>query len=251
MNCNSVSEPSCGTVNLQLSLKSAKDTIFFPKYLTFLQPLDPNRIKSDFDFMDFESLTGSRILNGELNVSGEKYKVLILPAMAAVRYSTTEKAVDFYHSGGIVVAIGGLPEARERVGANDPQRQAMLKEMFGTTANEKQDTTINYTQKSKAGGTGIFVHSPLEAKKMIAALIRPDFKVLSGVNVPGLLHQKIGNRDLHFVYGIPKGTSCFFRATGKVELWDPWNGTTQQLKASSVSEDGTNLQLPLEKPNLN
>jgi hypothetical protein len=201
----------------------------------------------DFDFMDFESLTRCQVQNKELNVSGEKYKVLVLPSLSAVRYSTIEKALEFFRFGGIVLAVGSLPEVSERIGGNDDQLQAMIKEMFGTTFSEKHDSTIVYSQKNKSGGSGIFIHNPLEAKKVINNLIQPDFKVLPGDAVPGILHRKIGNRDLYFVYGIPKGTSCFFRATGKVELWNPWNGTTQPLKVLSVSETGSTIQLPLEK----
>ncbi|MEI6817812.1 MAG: sugar phosphate nucleotidyltransferase, partial [Bacteroidota bacterium] len=83
----------------------------------------------DFDFMDFESLDRCRIQDKELNVSGEKYKVLVLPAMSAVRYSTIEKALDFYRSGGIVLAVGALPEASDRVGGKDEKLQAILGEM--------------------------------------------------------------------------------------------------------------------------
>ena len=207
--------------------------------------LYPNGI--DFDFMDFESLNRSTIQNRELNVSGEKYKVLVLPYLSAVRYSTVEKALDFFRTGGIVLAVGGLPEASDRIGGNDPQLQAMLREMFGTTAKEKHDTTVTYSQKNSSGGKGIFLHDPLLAKSIISGLFQPDFKVLSGNTVPGLLHRKIGNRDLYFVYGLPKGTSCFFRATGKVEIWNPWNGATQLLKVDSLTENGTILKLPMEK----
>jgi hypothetical protein len=201
----------------------------------------------DFDFMDFESLTRCNIVNKELNVSGEKYKILILPSLSAVRYSTIEKALEFYRSGGIVLAVGALPEASERIGGNDEQLQAMIREMFGTTFSEKHDTTVVYSQKSKSGGTGLFISNPLEAKKIIGNLIQSDFKVLSGEPVPGILHRKVGNRDLYFVYGLPKGTSCLFRATGKAELWNPWDGSTKSLKVSSTSELGTTIKLPLEK----
>ncbi|NEW81038.1 MAG: hypothetical protein GZ094_01550 [Mariniphaga sp.] len=201
----------------------------------------------DFDFMDFESLGRCRIQNKELNVSGEKYKVLVLPALAAVRYATIEKALEFFRSGGIVLAVGALPEASDRIGGDDTQLQSMIKEMFGTTFSEKHDTTVVYSQKSKAGGAGLFIHNPIEVKKVIDKLIQRDFKVLSGENVPGILHRKIGNRDLYFVYGLAKGTSCEFRATGKVELWNPWNGSTKPLKVTAVSETGTTIALPLEK----
>ncbi len=207
--------------------------------------LYPNGI--DFDFMDFESLNRSKIQNKELNVSGEIYKILLLPSLSAVRYSTIEKALEFFRAGGIVLAVGALPEASERIGGNDEKLQSMIREMFGTTFAEKHDAATIYFQKSKAGGSGMFVHNPLEAKKLIGNLIQPDFKVLSGDPVKGILHRKLGNRDLYFVYGVSKNTECFFRAKGKVELWNPWNGTTQPLKTLSVSETGTTLRLPLEK----
>jgi hypothetical protein len=201
----------------------------------------------DFDFMDFESLDRSRIQDNELNVSGEKYKVLVLPAMSAVRYSTIVKALDFYRSGGIVLAVGALPEASDRVGGNDEQLQAMISEMFGITSADKQDTTKTYSRKSASGGTGIFIHNPLEVKHVIASLIQPDFKVLSGNQASNILHRKVGERDLYFVYGLPKGTECFFRCTGKVELWNPWTGEVMPLKVSSITETGTTIKLPLEK----
>ncbi|NWJ52085.1 MAG: hypothetical protein HXX14_14615 [Bacteroidetes bacterium] len=201
----------------------------------------------DFDFMDFESLNRCQMINKELKVSGEKYKVLILPALSAVRYSTIEKALAFYKSGGIVLAVGSLPEVSDRVGGNDVKLQSMIKEMFGITYAEKDDITKNYSQKNSAGGLGMYIHNPLEVKKVIDNLIQPDFKVLSENSTSNILHRKIGTRDVYFVYGVPKGTECFFRSNGKVELWNPWNGTLEPLKVSSVSKIGTKIHLPLEK----
>lgn len=201
----------------------------------------------DFDFMDFESLDRCRIKDKELNVSGEKYKVLVLPAMSAVRYSTIEKALGFYRSGGIVLAVGALPEASDRVGGNDEQLQSMIGEMFGITGADVQDSTKTYSRKSAAGGTGIFIQNPLEVKNAIASLIQPDFKILSGNQASNILHRKLGTRDLYFVYGLPKGTVCSFRCSGKVELWNPWTGEVSPLKVSAVSETGTTISLPLEK----
>ncbi|MEI7421730.1 MAG: glycosyl hydrolase [Prolixibacteraceae bacterium] len=220
--------------------KASTETAF-----SIAKDLYPNGI--DFDFMDFESLDRCKIENKELSVSGEKYKVLVLPALSAVRYSTVAKALDFFRSGGIVLAIGSLPEASDRIGGNDPDLQAMIREMFGTTYAENNDTTIVYSKKSKAGGSGLFIHNPLEVKKMVSSLLQPDFKVLTGEIVPGIMHRKIGDRDLYFVYGLPRNSECFFRTTGKAELWNPWNGTTKSLAVSKVSDGGTTLKLPLEK----
>lgn len=201
----------------------------------------------DFDFIDFESLNRSKIRDKELQVSGEKYKVLILPSLSAVRYSNIEKALEFFRSGGIVLAVKALPEASDRIGGNDEMLQTMIKEMFGTTYSEQHDTTKVYFQKSKAGGSGLFIQSLLQVKKEILQLIQPDFKVFSEDCKPNILHRKLGKRDLYYIYGAPKGTTCFFRCKGKVELWNPWDGTVRPQKVSSVSENGTTIQLPLEK----
>lgn len=201
----------------------------------------------DFDFMDFQSLERCQVQDGALHVSGESYKVLILPAMSAVKYSTIEKALEFFRSGGIVIAVGALPEASERIGANDEQLQAMIKEMFGRTFNDPLDSATVYTQKSQAGGKGIVLMDPLETKKVISELFTPDFKIKNGSGEPYILHRKAGPRDLYFVYGVPKGTECFFRAKGKVELWNPWDATISELRVCSVSEEGTFLKLPWEE----
>jgi len=201
---------------------------------------------TDFDFIDFESLNRCKVQDKELQVSGEKYKILILPSLSAVRYSSIEKALEFYRAGGIVMAVGSLPEVSERIGGNDEKLQAMIKEMFGTIYSEKHDTTMIYSRKSKTGGIGMFLHSPFQVKKEIDQLIQPDYKAFFEGVKSSIMHRKLGERDLYFVYGVPKGTSCFFRSKGKVELWNPWNGKVSPVKVSSVSENGTIIQLPLE-----
>jgi hypothetical protein len=100
--------------------------------------------------MDFQSLERSLIKNKELQVSGEKFKVLVLPALSAVRYSTIEKVLAFYRAGGIVLAVASLPDASDRVGGAYPKLQAMIQEMFGTIYLEKIDTAKTYLQKNQS-----------------------------------------------------------------------------------------------------
>ena len=56
--------------------------------------------------------------------------MLVLPAMKAVRHSTLQKALEFHRAGGIVLAPGALPEASDRIGRDDPEVAAMVKELF-------------------------------------------------------------------------------------------------------------------------
>ena len=140
------------------------------------------------------------------------YRVLVLPAMKAVRHSTLQKALEFHRAGGIVLALGALPEASDRVGRDDPEVAAMVKELFPD------------------GPT----------KDVFARLPGRDYEG------PGYIqHRKLGPRDLYAIYNAPKDTECSFRATGQVELWDPWTGATRPLAVTSQTADGTKLKLPL------
>ncbi|MBI5835527.1 MAG: hypothetical protein HZB16_24755 [Armatimonadetes bacterium] len=166
----------------------------------------------DFDFMDFESLDRAQIVGRELHVSGEVYRVLVLPAMRAIRHSTLAKALAFRRAGGTVLAVGALPEVTDRLGRDDPQVAAMVKELFpdGVTAD------------------------------VMAALPGRDY------DGPGYVqHRRVGQRDLYAVYNAPQGTECGFRATGRVELWDPWTGAVRPLAVTSQTADTTRLRLPL------
>ena len=166
----------------------------------------------DFDFMDFESLARAEVVGKELHVSGEVYRVLILPAMKAVRHSTLQKALEFQRAGGVVLAPGALPEASDRIGRDDPEVAAIVKELFpdGPT----QDVFARLPARDYDG--------------------------------PGYIqHRKIGSRDLYAIYNAPKDTECAFRATGQVELWDPWTGATRPLAVTAQTADGTKLKLPL------
>jgi hypothetical protein len=166
----------------------------------------------DFDFMDFESLARAKVVGQELHVSGEVYKVLILPAMKAVRHATLQKALEFHRAGGIVLAPGALPEASDRIGRDDPEVAAMVSEIFPD------------------GPT----------KDVFARLRVRDY------DGPGCIqHRKLGSRDLYAIYNAPKDNECTFRANGRVELWDPWTGTTRPLAVMSQTADGTKLKLPL------
>jgi hypothetical protein len=166
----------------------------------------------DFDFMDFESLARARVIGRELHVAGEIYRVLVLPGMKAARHSTLRKALEFKRAGGLVLAVGALPEASDRIGRDDPEVAAMVRELF------------------PGGATG----------EVVPAIPFRDY-----VGPGDVLHRRIGPCDVYALYNAPKGAACYFRATGQVELWDPWTGTTRPLAITSQTDHGTNLRLPL------
>ena len=52
---------------------------------------------------------------------------------------------------------------------------------------------------------------------------------------------------MYVVYNASQGADVFFRACGRVELWDPWTGATRPLAVRSQDANGTGLNLPLGK----
>ena len=200
----------------------------------------------DFIFIDAESLSRAEVHDGRLHVADASYRVLILPAMRAVRWSTLQKAQQFFQSGGIVIAGVALPEASDHAGCEDPVLDAAVKKMFGATAAETAAGVRPSVQRSDAGGTGIVglqgdVWSSLVGR--IEDLVPRDVK---GPPTIKATHRKIGPRDVYMVMGAPKNSTAEFRAKGRVELWDPWTGDVWPLRVLGETASGTEVVLPLE-----
>lgn len=198
----------------------------------------------DFDFIDFQSIDRARIVNKQLQVAGETYRALVLPSMRAIRYSTLRKVVEFYNQGGVIVGLGALPEASDRIGRDDAILDAMVKELFAYTADEA--TAIQEPQKNtnKKDGIGLLVQKPEQAASEIAEAFPRDF--IPASDKVDVMHRRIGARDVYMVYGAAKGSQCFFRAKGLVELWNPWNGTTKPIDTFYQTAEGAMVRMPLE-----
>jgi hypothetical protein len=62
-----------------------------------------------------------------------------------------------------------------------------------------------------------------------------------------VMHRVIGRRQLYALYNAPQGADVTFRATGKVDLWDPWTGEARPLPVVSQTASRTRLRLPLSE----
>jgi hypothetical protein len=182
----------------------------------------------DFDFIDFESMYRAVAQNGELQVSGEKYKVLIVPSMKAIRYSTLLKLEAFKKAGGIIVNVGALPEATEKSSTNDDAFSKLVTSIFTVTPKV------------------VLCKDQTEVFAAIAPLYLPNFKVLSELKTrPYVMHRQVGKREIFALYNIPQDAKCFFNAKGSVERWNPWNGKITSLSQfATPTKDGTEITLP-------
>ena len=183
----------------------------------------------DFDFIDYESLGRAEVNNEALTVSGEKYKVLIVPSMKAIRYASIQKLEAFKKGGGVIVNLGEIPQATERNGTNDIATNKLITAVF-----TKGDRLIQ-------------CNDPKTIVSALTGKYTPNFKILGDLpERPYVMHRIIGKRDIFAVYKVPEGTKCFFKSKGAVQLWNPWNGETTSIARFAVqSGEGTEVTLPL------
>ncbi|MGL4853284.1 MAG: glycosyl hydrolase [Phocaeicola sp.] len=191
----------------------------------------------DFDFMDYQSVARAEVKGEELVVSKEHYKVLILADLPALHHSTLEKALLFYRSGGVVVATGELPYASTLEGRST-QVDEMVRELFGVTAAQLKAGAKPIHQTNSKGGRTLYALQE-EIPALLRTAISPDFV---GKGEAKVQHRRIDNTDLYMVMNVAPGEELFFRATGKVELWDAVSGRITELPVLEQNQQGTRLR---------
>ena len=184
----------------------------------------------DFDFIDYESIARAKAKYGELQVSGEKYKVIIVPSMKAIRFSTLQKLKEFQEAGGLIINIGEKPVATEKNGLNDAEVEKLVASIF-------------------SGKNTIQCKNAKEVLEKLPGSYSPNFKVLSDLEErPYVMHRSIGKRNIYALYNFPKNTKCFFNSKGSAQLWNPWNGEILSLDhLAKETNEGTEITLPLSE----
>lgn len=200
----------------------------------------------DYDFLNYKALQESIIKDGTINISDEKYKIIIISDMQAMHHNSLLKILEHYRSGGVVLASGLLPNASSLTGEGNTEVDEIIKEIFGLTAEEAKLGRQNNITNNNSKGIGIHLSND-EMVNTIKNLITPDFVPEGGEGK--VLHRKMGERDLFMVMDVAKNSECFFRAKGKVELWDASTGSISDFPIARQTEEGTYLLLEKESSN--
>lgn len=205
----------------------------------------------DFDFIDFESIIKSKIQDKKLKIAGENYQILIIPSMKTVRFEMIEKILAFKKAGGIVINLGDLPECSDNKGRHDNELNSIICEIFLTEdiINDenkyKFKETNDFENKNKIHNNGIILQNIDDLVKIVRNIITPDFFTEFNLDDTYVNHRRFGDMDYYMVYGIPKGTECFFRAKGKISIWNPYDGKAYSMDDYTETNEGTTLKLPL------
>ncbi len=179
----------------------------------------------DFDFVDFESVERAEIRDGHLCVAGGRYRTLVLPRMTTIRFRTLQRLLEFHRAGGRVLAIGALPIASDRQGANDPEVRRIVEEIFESAT---------------------FARDSVAALSALLESTEPNDFDPAGTGWQAL-HRRAGGLDLYLVRNPQSQTirgHVSLRAHGRCEIWDAWSGQTKPVHATRISH-GTEVELEL------
>jgi hypothetical protein len=197
----------------------------------------------DFMFIDDQSVIRSEFAAGRMNVTDQSFKVLVLPSMKAIRWTTIERALEFYQNGGIVIACGSLPEASDNEGSADPVLDKVVKELFGVSAGELKAGKKPTMQTHKSGGVGLYADTPGSVPEKIRSLLQRHLIADDKVRYA---HRKAGNSDIYMVMGAKRDSWCTFRSAGKVERLDPWTGKTVPVSDIKTLPEGMAVRMQLD-----
>ena len=174
----------------------------------------------DFDFIDAPSLAAAVVEDGSLRADTTRYRVLVFPAMAAVRIAMLERARDFARTGGLVIAIGCLPRASEWAGRDDMYLTEMLEDIFGSA-----DDSRDWRKVHPGGGVAIFSRN---GHAMLLETIRQAVgQAVTATGPLQVMRRELDGKDLFFCFNpAEKPVTAHFMLDrgGAVHDWDAWTG---------------------------
>jgi hypothetical protein len=208
----------------------------------------------DCDWVPYDAFASATIDGKSLALHGERYSILVVPAVSRIAPAVMEKVKAFYDAGGIVVAYGRIPSKTATPGRTSAEVEAFAKSVWGTTEPIASTTAC---ATNPAGGRAYFwPEAPLSGFVQVSlkddARITPALDVVDGD--PGewlhILHRQKEGRDVFLVCNLePTGSARSLRirvqAPGIPEVWDAMRNE-QTSVAAVQSGDAVEFPLTLE-----
>jgi hypothetical protein len=195
-----------------------------------------------------------RIADKELQLHGERYKVLVVPPVEVIPYATLAKAKAFLDAGGIVISYGFLPSKSATLGHSASEIVSLCKAIW-----DEQPVDVSDSGRIHVGGGGqsFFLSekpTPQELQNILAnAGVRPGLKVLAGETDGWLhvLHRVKDDRDVFLVcnqnhQGAARQFKFRAAVAGEPECWDPMRNEITAIPFQRMGRNTVEFSLRLE-----
>jgi hypothetical protein len=193
----------------------------------------------------------------------EEFRVLMVPGGDTISAAAAKKILEFYRSGGTVIATHKLPSKSAEFN-RDKEVQQMAGEVFGFPANDPVTAEIRpivddfknyFANHNQAGGKSYFLPQP--DIKLLSAVLKeavpvadvdiqqaPMWPVKMGPAYDGALtyiHKVKDGRDIYFFANsqdTPVDTKVVLRGGKSLGLWNPHTGERQKAEATQAEAGG-------------
>jgi len=201
------------------------------------------------------------ILNNKIN--REDFKVLILPGGDVLSADVAKKVLEFYRSGGAVIATSKLP-TRSAEFNRDKEVKAMVNEVFGISDSNPITAQISimaddfnsyFHNRNANGGRSYFI--PRLDVKMLNLVLKdalpvkdvdiqqaPDWPLKTLTDYDGSFtytHKVKDGRDIYYFSNStdqPVKTKVAFRGDKKLEIWNPQTGEMKKADFTKTATGG-------------
>jgi len=224
-------------------------------YKSVQQELLDNHI--DYDVIDPASFAVSKIEGNKIVAGNGNYRVLVLPAIHAIRSDVLKQIEEFIEKGGIVIGLKDLPVLSESGPSGDELVTAKVKDLFGIDPAAlrpdeyfqwNKEQSDHFTAKeNKIGGGAFFTRFVSQLPGIINSRIPPDFKVESSNG--GYLrfnHRQIDSTNVFLLVNDRNSNEKYrisLKSLGVPSLWNPETGAIHSFENYQVREGRLELIL--------
>lgn len=204
---------------------------------------------SDVIFTDHETLVDAAVDDGTLNLAGTEVPAIVLGPITTLRRDTVETLRRFHSEGGVVIAVGRLPNATVEGGRGDELLVGILEEIFGTSPYEErsESETEPLVNESDTGGIGVVVDAePDDPSAFLGRYVDRDIRA----DTPAIYHthRSIGDRDVYLLLNTEqeeREIHVSLRGEGSPSLWDALDGSTERLYTYTHEDGYTEFDITL------
>jgi len=204
----------------------------------------------DCDWLPYEVFEhDTLIVEKNLKLRQESYKVLVVPPVEVIPYPVLSKAKAFFDAGGVVLGYGFLPTKSATLGNTSADIAALRNAVWG----DPQPGLAVCKTSPKGGRSYLLPEKPtpeqLEQTLAGDARIHPTCEVIEGKTDHWLhvLHRVKEGRDLFFIAnqnytGEPRQFRFRFAAKGVPECWDAMRN---EITGVPYTRQGDHVELTL------
>lgn len=195
----------------------------------------------------------SHIAGKELQLYGERYKILIVPPVEVIPYATLAKVKEFFDAGGTVIGYGFLPSKSATLGRTAGDIAALGKAIWG----DSPAIGLAACNKNAAGGHAYLLPEQPTSQQLQQTLadagVRPTLEVLSGETNGWVhaLHRVKDGRDVFLVcnqnhQGAARPFAFRLTAAGVPEYWDAMRNEISAIPFRRVDPATVEFSLTME-----